>query len=59
MQRHYCNVEKAWMDFEDECSWCGQTEEEVRQYAGLQGDALLEEIKRRVNRTNDGHITDD
>jgi hypothetical protein len=47
------------MDFEDECSWCGQTEEEVRQYAGLQGDALLEEIKRRVNRTNDGHITDD
>lgn len=59
MIRHYCNVEKTWLDFEIECSWCGKTEEQVRHYVGLYGDALLDEIKRRVNRSNDGHITDD
>ena len=59
MIRHYCNAEKLWMDFEGECSWRGKTEKQVRQYEGLHGDALLDEIIRRVNRTNDGHITDD
>lgn len=47
------------MNFQDECNWCGKTEEQVRQYDGLQSDALIDEIRRRVTKDDDGHITDD
>lgn len=30
MQRHYCNEEQTWLDFEGVCSWCGVTEEQAR-----------------------------
>jgi hypothetical protein len=59
MQRHYCDVEKTWLDFEDECSWCGMTEDEAKKYKNLKGDKLFEEIRHRVNKSDDGHITDD
>ena len=26
MKRHFCQIENAWIDFEDECNWCGETE---------------------------------
>lgn len=26
MKRHYCSIEHAWIDFEDECNWCGEKE---------------------------------
>ena len=25
MKRHFCQIENAWIDFEDECNWCGET----------------------------------
>ena len=26
MKRHFCPKDKSWIDFEDECNWCGETE---------------------------------
>jgi len=59
MQRHYCDAERTWIDFEGECNWCGMTEKQARNYANLSGDALLADIRARVSKHDVGHITDD
>ena len=59
MMRHYCDKEKQWLNFNDQCTWCGMTEKQARNYENLSGDALFQEIRARVSQHDDGHITDD
>lgn len=59
MQRHYCTAERTWLDFEGECSWCGMTEDEAKNYKGLNGDQLFEEVIYRISRHKNDGITDD
>lgn len=58
MQRHYCEKDRAWLEFEHQCNWCGMTEDEAKNYKNLDGDKLLQEIMYRVTK-NRREITDD
>lgn len=61
MQRHWCNAERAWLDFESICSWCELTEAEARkemeEYA--ESERRFQETMRRVEASARPDITDD
>ena len=59
MQRHYCEAERCWLDFEEKCAWCDMTEEEAKNYKNLSGNKLLDEVMYRMAKHDDGRITDD
>ena len=59
MQRHWCNAERAWLDFEGTCSWCEMTEEQAIRQTLETSDETFRDIMDRVNRNARPDITDD
>ena len=59
MQRHWCEAEQTWLDFEGKCSWCEMTEEQAMRQALETSDAEFRQLMERVNRNARDDITDD
>lgn len=56
MIRHYCNEERCWLDFEEVCSWCGITEDQV---GAPMTDEEFREMMAKLEANAKPDITDD
>lgn len=61
MQRHWCEVEQTWLDFEGICNWCEMNEPQAKRQMQeyYESEKNFKEVMEKVEKNARPDITDD